>query len=284
MIRPTPLGSIASTLSSRNLLVFLLWVLLGTAGCAMGGSAAEPPAESVFAAADATPSDAMQSEPRASTAGVPAAPPARQAKSAPEAAVEENSGGPLLIYRAELHLASYQIEEAIDDVQRIAVELGGHLEQRDDTTITIRVPAPRFQEALSALEGVGQLIHQAVSTEDVTDQVRDLSVRLSNARAMRERLEHLLERAHKVEDALQIEKELQRITLEIERLTGTLDHLQDRIRFSAITARFEPRAAASVQHGKWRLPFPWLNELGLPALLDLHDAGDTATAPDASFH
>ena len=68
----------------------------------------------------------------------------------------------------------------------------------------------------------------------MTDEFVDIQARLKNAYAIRDRLSELLSRAP-VKEALDIEKELGRVTEEIERMEGKLKLLRDQIAFSTIT-------------------------------------------------
>ena len=79
----------------------------------------------------------------------------------------------------------------------------------------------------------------------------------------------LLEKAN-VKEALEIEKEMRRVTEEIELLEGKLKLLRDKIAFSTITVAFEPRGS-TIQATRIKLPFPWLTQLGLPTLLHLSE-------------
>lgn len=176
---------------------------------------------------------------------------------------------PILIYRAEFSLSVYEVEKSLDAVEALTKEQGGYLSKRDDRGITVRVPAQKFQDLVAAIEKVGDVLHRDVSSEDVTAEYRDLEVQLQNHIALRARFEKLLEKAHKVEEALQIERELGRITGEIERVKGRLKLLTDLASYSTITVRFEPRSTQQVQQGPFVLPLPWLNQVGLRRLMSL---------------
>jgi len=80
----------------------------------------------------------------------------------------------------------------------------------------VRVPADRFDEAITRLEALGDVLHRNIQVQDVSEEFNDLNIRLETLNAMRTRLEELLARTATVTEALQIERELQRITLEIE--------------------------------------------------------------------
>lgn len=177
--------------------------------------------------------------------------------------------GQYLIYTAVLTMAVYQVDGALTSVEQIGRDVGGYLAVRQDRSITIRVPRARFDEAVKKIEGTGDVVHRDIQAQDVTDEFLDTEVRLKNARAMRDRLQELLQRAP-VKEALEIEKELGRITGEIEHMEGRLKLLKDKIAFSTITVNFDARAA-SLKTMPIRLPFGWLPQLGLPSLLRLNE-------------
>ncbi|WP_437637106.1 DUF4349 domain-containing protein [Sorangium sp. So ce854] len=217
---------------------------------------------------------------RAAGAGTPA-PTAAAAQPAPPppgpapqgaaqaAAAVSASPAPLLVYTAQISMAVFEVSASLGKVEALAQELGGFLARRDDRTITIRVPAARFDEALKRLEGLGDMLQRNVVAEDVTEEFLDLAVRIRNARAVRDRLEKLLDKATKVEESVQLERELARVTGELERLEGRLKYLRDRIAFSTLTVSFHPRSTETITPSGPRLPIDWLNELGLSRLLNL---------------
>jgi hypothetical protein len=107
-----------------------------------------------------------------------------------------------------------------------------------------------------------------VQAEDVTEEFRDLEVRLKSARAVQARLTELLAKAAKVEESIAIERELDRVSGEIERIEGRIKYLKDRAAFSTITVRFQPKEKEQVGGHEVRLPVRWLYDLGLKRLLN----------------
>jgi hypothetical protein len=176
---------------------------------------------------------------------------------------------PLLIYTAQITMAVFEVNASLTRVETIGRELGGFLAKRDDQSITIRVPAAAFQEAVKRVEGVGDMLHRNVTAEDVTEEFRDLEIRLKSARAVQARLTELLAKAVKVEESIAIERELDRVSGEIERIEGRAKFLRDRAAFSTLTVRFEAKATEQVGNASVRLPVGWLNEINLPRLLRL---------------
>jgi len=177
------------------------------------------------------------------------------------------SDDPQIAFTATLEMAVFQVDPSLAEIQKIALDLGGHLATRGDGEITVRVPRPRFVDALARIEGLGDVTHREIAAENVTDQVVELGMRLRNAVALRARLEQLLEKAS-TKDALEIEKELARVTTDIEGLEGKLKQLSHRVAYASITVdleRKQPRQVAAPN----ALPFPWLDDLGLPTLLNV---------------
>jgi hypothetical protein len=191
-----------------------------------------------------------------------------KAEPAPPKAVADAHSATMLVYTASLGMAVYQVDPGLDGVEKIARDLGGYLSSRQDAAVTVRVPRDQFDVAVARIEKLGDVTHRDIKAQDVTDEFVDVSARLKNAYAMRDRLTDLLSRAA-AKDALDIEKELGRVTEEIERMEGRLKLLRDQIAFSTITVTFTALAAQTVHDSSLLAPFPWLQQLGLGALLDV---------------
>jgi len=186
----------------------------------------------------------------------------------PAAAGERRA--PMLIYEAALALATRTVREQVDAAVRITHELGGVIVSQDDSGVMVRVPAPRFREALGLFEALGDVVERRVTAQDVSEQVRDTRVRLQNAINLRDRLRELLRQATTVPESLAIERELERLNETIALLQGQLESLEERVAYSTVTIRFQAVQDESVVPNElFRLPFGWLDEIGLPNLLTL---------------
>jgi hypothetical protein len=249
----------------------------GAAGAPMPVTAA-PMMEQSYSTSDVAETESMSREedrkvaanttPPAPAPGTPPPPPPNGSQPKPPPVAQDAPHVvSMLIYTATLNLAVFQVTEQMDRVEAIGRGIGGYLAVRNDAQITIRVPRERFDEALGQIEKLGDVLHRSVTAEDVTDQFMDLEVRLKNARAVRDQLQALLAKAG-VKDALEIEKELGRVTESIEQMEGKLKLLRDKIAFSTITVTFQPVETQTVRDTT--LPFPWLSELGLSTLLNVH--------------
>lgn len=284
---------------SKSWLVVLLALGALQGGCAVAKEASSPSAmsggmartESVTDAVAATAPMAPPAPPderqaantpfAASPPPPPPPPPPGQAPSADKKSVGGENARPeptttpardsqLIVYTATITMAVYQVQPNLVQVERIAKEQGGYLSLRNDNQITVRVPREKFEHALGLIEKIGDVLHRDVSAEDVTDQYTDLEIRIKNARAMQTRLKQLLEKAA-VKEALDIERELARVTQELELMEGKLKLLKDKVAYSTITVAFQARGAALQGAGAVKLPFPWLGRLGLVNLLQLRE-------------
>jgi hypothetical protein len=174
-----------------------------------------------------------------------------------------------IIYTAKFTMAVSKVEESLATVERIARDQGGFLAVKHDREIVVRVPREKFEIAMAAIGKTGDVLHRDIQAQDVTEEVVDLEIRIKNAHAMQDRLKALLLKAP-VKEAIEIEKELNRVTQELELLEGKIKVLKDKIAYSTITVAFEPRTS-NVQATRAPLPFPWLKEMGLPNLLSLSE-------------
>lgn len=202
----------------------------------------------------------------------PPPPPPPNAQAAPakaDAAQRAPQNRDFVIYTAQFTMAVYQVETGIAAIEKIARDNNGYLSAKKDREIVIRVPRASFEAAVSQVDKVGDVLHRDIAALDVTDEHVDLEIRIKNARAMQKQLTELLAKAN-VKEALEIEKELGRVTEELERLEGRLKLLNDKIAFSTIAVTFEARGQ-TLQTQRVRLPFPWLNTLNLPTLLNLSE-------------
>lgn len=154
--------------------------------------------------------------------------------------------------RIEIEVAS--VEAAIARIGELAgagraLVAGSEVRQghdgRKSGTVTLKVPAGGFDGALAGLRELGKVRSESSSTQDVTKAYTDLETRLEVKRRTQERLEALLARqSGSLADLLQVERELERVVTEIERMLGEKRYYDQRIAVSTITVvLFEPGAA-----------------------------------------
>jgi hypothetical protein len=84
-------------------------------------------------------------------------------------------------------------------------------------SITFRIPAARWDEALTGLRGIAtKVLGEQSKTEDVTGQVVDLGARIKNLQATEQALQAIMNRATQIKDVLAVQDELTTVRGQIE--------------------------------------------------------------------
>jgi hypothetical protein len=155
----------------------------------------------------------------------------------------------LVIKTANLSLQVDSARDAETNVRGIVSKLGGYVVKVESTgadeylssTIVFRVPAERFDEALSGVQGLAKkVLGRTVSGDDVTEEFVDLSSRLKNLEATRDRLLVFLDKASTVEEALTVNQSLSQVQGEIEQIKGRQQFLRQSAALSTITVSLAP--------------------------------------------
>lgn len=168
----------------------------------------------------------------------------------------------------------------IDAAVALAVTAGGYVAQMNDTTLHLRIPSKRFRTVLKQIEALGQVRSRQVQALDVSEEYNDLEVRLDNLRATRARIEKLLNQSKDLSQILIVEKELERVTLEIDRIEGRMRLLASQAAFSTIAVAFSERApqrelkqatdeAPPSTPRTLRSSAGWVHQVGVHSLLTL---------------
>ena len=141
------------------------------------------------------------------------------------------------------------VPAATVQVRLIAESVGGFVEQlssqgveeRQQSTMTIRIPQPEFFNVFDRIKLLGKVLNENAGSEDVTERFIDLEARLKSAAREELSLLSLLERAEKVSEILTIERELSRIRTELEQVQGQINFLERRVDLATIfVALFPP--------------------------------------------
>ncbi|MEO6331807.1 MAG: DUF4349 domain-containing protein [Gemmatimonadaceae bacterium] len=137
------------------------------------------------------------------------------------------------------------VDDAAAKVRALAASLGGHVASSQfeggehnvrSATLELKIPAPRYDEAVTKLATIGEVESVNSSSEDVGEEYVDVTARVTNARRLEQRLIQLLAtRTGRLEDVLAVERELARVREEIERAEGRLRYLRTRAAMSTLT-------------------------------------------------
>jgi hypothetical protein len=241
-------------------MALMLIALLMAACGAAGGS---PAADAGAGAADEEP-----------VAGEPAARGPQSGADEGEQFGYEPGGEPLaqlaerrIIKTGEVTVEVGNVAEAIGRVRALVAELGGYvggsqagtLEQA--ASLTLRVPAERFDDALAGLRELGEeIVAETTREQDVSGQIVDLGARIENLRASEASYRALLERATRIDDVLSVQERLDAVRGEIEQLTAQLEQLEGQADLATLTVTLSPRPAPVERQTEAWNPGATLNE------------------------
>jgi len=190
----------------------------------------------------------------------------------PEKVLKANKVKRLLIYTGNMSIEVENIDNVQSEIKKYIDEVSGYVISMNANQMIVRVPAEVFYDSVEKVAGFGKLFSKDIQSEDVTKQFSDLSIKLENAIATKDRFIDVLKKAYKIEDILQVEKELQRITEEIEMLKGQLKYLSENISYSKIIINYslsqDVLASKDVKSSsEYLLPFAWVSTIGIDKII-----------------
>ena len=151
----------------------------------------------------------------------------------------------LIVRIVDLSIEVDDVPRRINDVSGIAVQRGGWVvsEQRSSQHvghISIRVPSAQLDSAVRAISDLGLDVLSLISTsDDVTEQYFDVQARIQNLNVTRDALRELLNREGDLEDILEVQREVTRVSGEIEVLEGRKRLLEQTTATSLINVTLE---------------------------------------------
>lgn len=152
-----------------------------------------------------------------------------------------------IVRTGEVTLEVPAIGSAVGELRAMALALGGYVSgsrtggEEEAATVTLRIPADRFNDALDRLHGMdGEVRVEATRDEDVTSAVVDLEARIRNLQASEAQYRRLVQRAEKIDDVLAVQSRLDQVRGEIEQLTAQLTQLNGLAALSTLTVTLVP--------------------------------------------
>jgi hypothetical protein len=140
------------------------------------------------------------------------------------------------------------VPRATGEIRALTTELGGYVggsqagTDTDAATLTLRIPADRFDDALARLRDMdAEIVAEATREQDVTGQVVDLQARIANLEASEASYRQLVDRAERIEDILAVQTRLDGVRGEIEQLQAQLENVSAQAALSTLTVTLIPR-------------------------------------------
>jgi hypothetical protein len=163
-----------------------------------------------------------------------------------------------IVRNADLQLEANSPEEAQQKIAQIAESKGGFVVEstqsssdvkattRDTVTMTVRVPAAKFNESLDEIrKTANRVIVETVKGEDVTEEFIDIEARLKTKKALEEQFLEIMKQSRSVEDALNVQRQLAEVRGEIEKIEGRKRFLESQASLSTVKIRLQTPTAFS---------------------------------------
>ena len=170
---------------------------------------------------------------------------------------EVRARNPMIARTTQLTIAVKDFAKMRPLVDEILKRHGGYLGQSNISSpvdsgpvleATLRVPSDQLDAAMAELKALGRVESESQAGEEITQQYVDLEARLSNARNSEKRLTDLLrERTGKLADVLAVEKEIERVRGEIERMEAERKNFANRVDFATLNIKLFEESRAGLQ-------------------------------------
>ena len=150
-----------------------------------------------------------------------------------------------LVRTGSMDIEVESVESALSEITAIAENRSGIVagsrisrngEGRLQGTLSVRVPTEEFDRVIAELKVIGEVERLSVETEDITKAYYDLETRLDAKKRTEKRLRDILEnRTGKLSDVLAVERELDRVVMQIEQMKGEKRYYDQQVAVSTIT-------------------------------------------------
>ena len=151
--------------------------------------------------------------------------------------------------------------KGVKEATSIAEKHDGYITYSDNSTANIKIPTGKANKALKDFEAIGTVTSKTITASDITEHYTDTQVRLDNLRRMQKRLSELLTRASKVDDILRIERELSRVTTDLERHQARMNVLTKQVEMVDFSINFNA-VVTPAEISRIVIPVDWVRELG----------------------
>jgi hypothetical protein len=153
-----------------------------------------------------------------------------------------------------IKLETSNLYESKTLIEKTVKELNGYI-AKDETDgqnnnieqqYEIRIPANHFDDLVKIIsESSMKLESKNINVSDVTEEYIDIESRIKTKKELEEQYKALLKKATKVDEILNIEREMGSLRSEIESVEGRLKFMKDRISLSTLKVNFYQKTGST---------------------------------------
>lgn len=178
----------------------------------------------------------------------------------PQAAVSAQNNAvpqdaPQIARTGKIDLYVGNVDKAAGTIGRVARENSGDVFSSDiaaadgssqpSATMEIRVPASRFDEALSGIVQTGKVRERSISAQDLTSSITDSDARLRNLRQTEADIRHIMDRSGSVAQVMDAENQLSQVREQIETLEAQIKTMRTQVAYATIDIDLQAETAGT---------------------------------------
>jgi hypothetical protein len=156
------------------------------------------------------------------------------------------TAGRQVIRSATVAVTTNNVSTAAARAEQIATGAGGYLSGEnvndDSATVTLSVPENQLDGVLAEVGKLGKVTSQQEQSQDVTDQLVDVTSRIATQQASVDRVRQLLAQAKSISDVVQIEDELTKREADLESMEHQQDELTGQVAMSTVNLQLDRTA------------------------------------------
>lgn len=144
--------------------------------------------------------------------------------------------GDITVQVGEIKKAQHQVNDIIKNNQAyIQTEKFNNNDTEENLDLTIRVPHKNFDALINSFSnGMGSILSKNISSNDVTEEYTDVSIKLANKKIYLEKYRDMLKNASTTKDILEIQENIRELEDEIDISEGRLRFIDDRVNYSTL--------------------------------------------------
>ncbi|MCX7680249.1 MAG: DUF4349 domain-containing protein [Spirochaetes bacterium] len=162
------------------------------------------------------------------------------------------------------HLSVHNSEFATKRIRDFVPTRKGYVSFFSNSRINVRIPHVAIESFKQLLAELGYIVGENQKREDLAFTMITLNTRLSSKQKLLNDLEQIS--ATHLGETLQIEKEINKVILEIEEIKGKILYYSDRIAMSEVTVFLASSHISNKQIG-YDVPAQWILNLGIEKLM-----------------
>lgn len=158
----------------------------------------------------------------------------------------ENPNKPIdkkIIKNGEMTIQVGDINKSRNQVSKIIEENKAYIQrenfrnsdQADNLNLIIKVPHQNFEKLVNSFsDGMGSVVSKSISSDDVTEEYSDVSIKLANKKIYLEKYRDMLKSAKTTKDILEIQENIRELEDEIDISEGRLKFIDDHVQYSSL--------------------------------------------------